>query len=133
MSTKQHIRKALESVSKGNARNLRNHITKAIVEKVRLALAEKEKQISKNFFKESVMLQEDVIDTLKEIVDGDSAKTVKFKDGSSVKVDLQTANVVVTVHSAMKKPDAKKKFEDMMNGSRSQFMKVVDFSWKMVK
>ena len=133
MSTKQHIRKALESVSKGNARNLRNHITKAIVEKVRLALAEREKEISKNFFKESVMLQEDVIDTLKEIVDGHSAKTVKFKDGSSVKVDLQTANVVVTVHGAMKKPDAKKKFEDMMNSSRGQFMKVVDFSWKMVK
>jgi ribosomal protein S20 len=42
------IRKALESISSGNATGLKNNIREALFSKVRRALAIKEKEIAKN-------------------------------------------------------------------------------------
>lgn len=45
---KSLIRKALESISKGNATGLKNNIKEALLLKVRKALNVREKQIAKN-------------------------------------------------------------------------------------
>lgn len=48
MSKKRSVKKAIESISSGDARGLRYHINEALVEKVKKALNNKEKQIAKN-------------------------------------------------------------------------------------
>jgi type III secretory pathway component EscV len=45
---KSLIRKALESISNGNATALKNNIREALLSKVRRALNEKEKEVAKN-------------------------------------------------------------------------------------
>lgn len=78
---------------------------------------------------EQIELEENVIHHLKHIVDNHSAKAVKFKDGKSMKVDVQTAQAVLKVHGALN-DDNKKKVEDMASKSKHHFGKVVDFAWK---
>lgn len=77
-------------------------------------------------------LEENIIHHLKHIVDNHSAKTVKFKDGKSMKVDVQTANAVLKVHGALN-DENKKKISDMAHKSKEHFGKVVDFAWKHLK
>jgi Asp-tRNA(Asn)/Glu-tRNA(Gln) amidotransferase B subunit len=55
---KTHIRKALESISNGNAKGLKSHIREALFSKIKYALAAKEKQIAKNLI-ESTNISED--------------------------------------------------------------------------
>ena len=76
-------------------------------------------------------VEENVIHHLKHIVDNHSAKSVKFKDGKTMKVDVQTANAVLKVHGALNDIN-KKKIEDMSHKSKEHFNKVVDFAWKHV-
>lgn len=75
---------------------------------------------------------EDALKTIKSITKDKSAKTVKFADGKSVKVDMQTANVLLKVIDALNDKN-KSKFSDMINQSKASFMKAVDFSWKAAK
>lgn len=77
-------------------------------------------------------VNENVIHHLQHIVDGNSAKSLKFKDGKTMKVDRQTAHAVLTVHKALN-PENKKKVEDMAHKSREHFGRVVDFAWKHLK
>ena len=76
-------------------------------------------------------LEENVMHHLKHIVDNHAAKSVKFKDGKTMKVDVQTANAVLKVHGALNHEN-KKKVEDMANKSKQHFGKVADFAWKHV-
>ena len=48
-------------------------------------------------------LVENAIDDLKKIATKAQAGTVKLKDGSRVKVDMTTANIVLGVHGALNK------------------------------
>lgn len=48
MSKKEEVKKAVESISKGDAVGLKKHINEVLMKKVRKALNEKEKQIAKN-------------------------------------------------------------------------------------
>ena len=77
-------------------------------------------------------LEENVMHHLNDIVSSGSAKRVKFHDGSSVKVDRQTAHAVLKVHGALN-DENKKKVSDMAHKSKHHFMKVVDFAWKHTK
>lgn len=77
-------------------------------------------------------LEENVIHHLKNIVDNHTAKSIKFKDGKSMKVDVQTAHAVLKVHSALN-DENKKKVADMAHKSKEHFGKVVDFAWKHLK
>jgi len=77
-------------------------------------------------------LDEDVMGHLKHIVDNHTAKAVKFKDGKTMKVDVQTANAVLKVHGALN-DENKKKVSDMAHKSKEHFGKVVDFAWKHLK
>jgi hypothetical protein len=77
------------------------------------------------------IIDEDAIDTIKSIVKDKQAKTVKFQDKKSIKVDMQTANIILKVVDALNK-DNKRKFTDMLSKSKPNFMKAVDFAMKSI-
>lgn len=78
------------------------------------------------------MVKEDVMGHLNDIVSSGAGKRINFKDGSSVKVDRQTAHAVLKVHGALN-DENKKKVSDMAHKSKHHFLKVVDFAWKHTK
>lgn len=81
---------------------------------------------------ETETLSEAVIDTLKDIVKKKSAKSVKFADGSSTKVDMMTASAMTQVHDALNSAN-QKKFADAINKNEQMFMKMMDFAFSKVK
>jgi hypothetical protein len=76
-------------------------------------------------------IEENVMHHLKNIVNNSQAKSVKFKDGSSMKVDVQTANAILKVHGAVN-DENKEKISQMAHKSKTHFKKVSDFAWKHV-
>jgi hypothetical protein len=82
-------------------------------------------------FKEEY-IEESIIHHLNDIVTNHTAKPIKFKDGKTMKVDVQTANVVLNVHKALN-DENKKKVADMAHKSKEHFSRVVDFAWKHSK
>lgn len=76
-------------------------------------------------------VEESVMPHLQHIVDNHTAKSIKFKDGKSMKVDAQTANAILKVHGALN-DENKKKVSDMAHKSKEHFTKVADFAWKHV-
>jgi len=71
------------------------------------------------------------IDTLRKIVKDKQHQTVMFDRGQAI-VDLFTASAMIAVYDAMKKPDMKQKFEEMIK-SKEGFMKTQAFAMKMIK
>ena len=71
------------------------------------------------------------VDTLKMIVKDKQHQTVMFDKGSA-KVDLFTASAMLTVYKALKQPQLKKKFEDMIK-SKEGFMQTQAFAMKVTK
>ena len=104
---------------------------KEIVQKLNKKAAEKLEQHKKNVVKK--MFNEGALDTLTDIVGAKGRKAIKFKNGQQLTVDLQTANMLLTVYNALLKPDAKAKFENMLGSDPASFMRLVDFGWKQVK
>ena len=70
------------------------------------------------------------IDTLRKIVKDKQHQTVMFKSGQAI-VDLFTANAMVQVYDALKKPEMKKTFEKMI-GDKAGFLKTQAFAMKML-
>ena len=89
--------------------------------------SEKVKESISEFGVES-LLAEDNVDVLRSIVKRKSAKPIKFKDGTMT-IDMQTANMMLTVLDKVK-PANQKKLTTMMNGKKSEFMKVHGFVMK---
>ena len=81
---------------------------------------------------EFTVLHEDVLDTLRKIVKDKQHAAVKFDDKKSVKVDLTTANAILTVHKALS-GSSQTKFEKMLNKNKGSFAQTLDFVWKAVK
>ena len=71
------------------------------------------------------------IDTLRKIVKDKQHQTVMFKSGQAL-VDLFTASAIVAVYDGLKKPEFKKKLEDMIK-TKEGFLKTQSFAMKMVK
>ena len=71
------------------------------------------------------------VDTLKMIVKDKQHQTVMFDKGSA-KVDLFTASAMIAVYKALKQPQLKKKFEDMIK-SKEGFMQTQAFAMKVTK
>jgi len=104
------------------------HIKKVVHEEVeRKTFSQKVKESVSNFNVES-LLAEDNVDVLRSIVKRKSAKPIKFKDGTMT-IDMQTANMMLTVLDKVK-PANQKKLAAMMNGKKSEFMKVHGFVMK---
>jgi len=80
----------------------------------------------------SLVKEEKVLDTLKNIVKTKSMKAVKFDDKKSMKVDMTTANILLKVYDALNNAN-KDKVAMMMNKDKASFMKIVDFAMKAIK
>ncbi len=91
----------------------------------------------KHSVKEEVELDEKgtaypaTVDTLRKIVKDKQHQTVMFKSGQAL-VDLFSASAIIAVYDGMKKPELKKKLEDMIK-SKEGFLKTQSFAMKMVK
>ena len=92
-------------------------------------LAKKVQENTVNFENE-YLLVEDNIDVLKNIVKNKQHKTIKFKDGS-LKVDMFTASAITQVYNKVN-IDNKKKLENMVNGTKGQFVALSKKIMKMV-
>jgi hypothetical protein len=78
-------------------------------------------------------LQEDNTDILTKIKDKHGAMNLKFTDGQ-VKVDLQTANMILQYFPKIKNQNtARKMFQIINKGKKSQFIRLVDVMWKGIK
>ena len=81
-------------------------------------------------FNREIYLVENNMNVLKDIVVKKSAKPVKFKDGT-MKVDMFTASAITQVYNKVN-IDNKKKLENMVNGTKGQFMAMSNKIMKMV-
>jgi len=77
------------------------------------------------------VIKEAPFDDIKKIVADKSMMTVKFPDGRQ-KVDLMTANVLMTVYDALNDKN-KKKFVEKINAKMGNFIKLVQFAYSAVK
>ena len=70
------------------------------------------------------------MDVLSNIVKNKQAKSIKFSDGV-MKVDLYTASAITKVYDAVNSSN-KDKMKTMLNGNKTQFMKIADFALSKV-
>lgn len=82
-----------------------------------------------NVINSSETLEESVMDQLHSIVAHKQAKSVKFGNGQTRKVDHYTAKAMTNVHNALN-PENKKKYADLAHKSPEHFMKASDFAFK---
>ena len=82
-----------------------------------------------NVINSNETLEESVMDTLHNIVKNKQAKSVKFANGQTRKVDHYTASAMTNVHKALK-PENAKKYADMVHKSPDHFRKGSDFAFK---
>jgi hypothetical protein len=69
---------------------------------------------------------------LQKIKDTHQHGSIKHTDGTSSKVDVQTAHAILTVHKALN-DENKKKFSDLVGRSKQHLQKAADFSFKHLK
>ena len=117
------------------------YVAKRDIKKAETALAKSFKRMKKgaepDLYYEEVELDEKgtaypaTVDTLRKIIKDKQHQTVMFKSGKAL-VDLFTASAIIAVYDGMKKPELKKKLEDMIK-SKEGFLKTQSFAMKMVK
>ena len=117
------------------------YVAKRDIKKAEKALGKSFKRMKKgaepDLYYEEVELDEKgtafpaTVDTLRKIVKDKQHQTVMFKSGQAL-VDLFTASAIIAVYDGMKKPDLKKKLEDMIK-TKEGFLKTQSFAMKMVK
>jgi len=89
-------------------------------------------KVSNQGVAEEVELDESVVNDLEKIVKSKSMGEVEFADGDTMKVDMQSANVMLKVYEALNSSN-KKKFADAINKDETMFMKMMDFAWSKMK
>jgi len=117
------------------------YVAKRDIKKAEKALGKSFKRMKKgaepDLYYEEVELDEKgtaypaTVDTLRKIVKDKQHQTVMFKSGKAM-VDLFTASAIIAVYDGMKKPELKKKLEDMIK-TKEGFLKTQSFAMKMVK
>ncbi len=128
-----------DAVVKKKKKNLydgRRKEAKAFFKRIEALRAKRDKtfreKVKENIdsFGEEYLLENNV-DILRKIVKNKQNMPVKMKDGK-MKVDLFTASAFVqTLDSSKVKPDTKKKMEDLINnGTKSQFLRLVNVVFK---
>jgi hypothetical protein len=73
----------------------------------------------------------DVLLNLHQIALTNESRRLMFDDGSSIKVDSHTANEILNMHESLNLNN-KEKVSEMIQESKQQFLKVVDFAKKHV-
>lgn len=77
-------------------------------------------------------LFEGVMDDIRNIVSSKQFKTVRFEDGTTAAVDLETASAIVAVHEGLKSESNRRIFEQKLSASTLSFMNTVNWVWKQV-
>lgn len=78
-------------------------------------------------------INENTVDTLRDIVDNKQSKTIRFDNGRSTRVDLFTASALLAVYDSLRKRSNKEKFERMANESPEQLSRLADMAFKNVR
>ena len=117
------------------------YVAKRDIKKAEKALGKSFKKMKKgaepDLYYEEVELDEKgtaypaTVDTLRKIVKDKQHQTIMFKSGKAM-VDLFTASAIIAVYDGMKKPELKKKLEDMIK-TKEGFLRTQSFAMKMVK
>ena len=133
------VKKKKKALYDGRTKEYRNH--RARLERARQKRESARKVKEEGFVKQTVSrisqfsresyLEEKNLQALRNIVKNKSAKSLKFKD-RSLKVDLFTASAITKVYDAVNDAN-KKKLDQLINGKKAQFMKMVDFAMKQVR
>ena len=100
------------------------------------------KALKKSSIKESILSQlnefdresdlvENNIDMLRQIVKKKQNRPIKFSNGQ-MKVDLMTASAIIGVYDKVNKSN-KAKIERMVNGDKSQFLKMQSAAFKLAR
>lgn len=77
-------------------------------------------------------IEDDVMNHLRNIVENKSTQTITFKDGKTMRVNESTARAVLDTYEKLNHEN-KTNVSAMVNESKEQFSKVVDFAWKHSK
>ena len=89
------------------------------------------KKVQEATLEQASYFAEDNLDVLREIVKDKQLQDVKFKDGK-MKVDLFTASAVTKVFDLVNKSN-QDKMKKLINGKKSEFMKIANFALSKVK
>jgi len=115
---------------------------KTHAERLRLRREKRLEALKKSAVKESLLskldefdresdLVENNIDMLRQIVKKKQNRPIKFSNGQ-MKVDLMTASAIIGVYDKVNKSN-KAKIERMVNGDKSQFLKMQSAAFKLAR
>ena len=77
-------------------------------------------------------LKEDVVDQLRSVVKKKKESEIKFKSGTSVPIDPESANIILKTFDTLNSSN-KKKMQDNMNKDTKSFLKILDFAFSNAK
>ena len=120
----------------------RTKLYKTHAERLRLRREKRLEALKKSSIKESILsklkefdresdLVENNINMLRQIVKKKQNRTIKFSNGQ-MKVDLMTASAIIGVYDKVNKSN-QAKIERMVNGDKSQFLKMQSAAFKLAK
>ena len=120
----------------------RTKLYKKHAEQLRLRREKRLEALKKSSIKESILSQlnefdresdlvENNIDMLRQIVKKKQNRPIKFSNGQ-MKVDLMTASAIIGVYDKVNKSN-KAKIERMVNGDKSQFLKMQSAAFKLAR
>ena len=89
----------------------------------KLKIAEKEK---------IDIIEGDVVDQLRSIVKKKKEEDIKFKSGTSVPIDPESAKSILKTFDSLNSSN-NKKMQDNMNKDTKSFLKILDFAFSNVK
>ena len=89
------------------------------------------KKVQEATLEQASYFAEDNLDVLRKIVKDKQLQDVKFKDGK-MKVDLFTASAVTKVFDLVNKSN-QDKMKKLINGKKSEFMKIANFALSKAK
>ena len=120
----------------------RTKLYKTHAERLRLRREKRLEALKKSSIKESILsklnefdresdLVENNINMLRQIVKKKQNRPIKFSNGQ-MKVDLMTASAIIGVYDKVNKSN-KAKIERMVNGDKSQFLKMQSAAFKLAR
>ena len=77
-------------------------------------------------------LKEDVVDQLRSVVKKKKESDIKFKSGTSVPIDPESAKIILKTFDTLNSSN-KKKMQDNMNTDTKSFLKILDFAFSNAK
>ena len=78
------------------------------------------------------VITEDIVQKLQSITEDNITKFINFKDGNSVKVNKESAELILKLLKSLNEEN-KIKVIDMLYESKKQFSEVIDFAYKNIK